>query len=151
MSLKIKKSLDNSINPKKVTRIGVYGVVMNEGKILAVRQKNGPYKDKFDFPGGGIEFGESAEQALRREFIEEVAMECDSLQLIDNLTAIVDVPETPTHEPYIFYQIGMIYRVNGCRLIKEGESGELQYFWIDLMALSENECSKLLWKYKVMQ
>jgi ADP-ribose pyrophosphatase YjhB (NUDIX family) len=139
----------NTLN--KVTRIGVYGVVMDDTKILAIRQKNGPYAGKFDFPGGGIEFGESAEQAIRREFIEEIAMEFDSLQLIVNLTATVEVSETSLKKPYIFFQIGMIYRVYGCRLIEEEKAGELPYFWIDLKALSEGDCSKLLWKYRLMQ
>lgn len=137
---------------KFITRTGVYGIAMDDGKILAVRQQRGPYAGKFDFPGGGIEVGESPEQALRREFIEEVAMEFDSMQLIDNLTATVDVPETPScPSPYLFFQIGMIYRVNGCRLIKDEKQGELQHVWIDPKALSEEECSKLLWKWKMMQ
>lgn len=147
----LKKSLTNSETQKKITRIGVYGVVMNEDKILAVRQQRGPYAGKLDFPGGGIEFGESAEQAMRREFAEEVAMEFDSLQLINNLTVIVDVPSTPSNEPYLFYQIGMIYRVNSCRSIKDEKLGDLQHVWVDLMALSEGECSKLLWMWRMMQ
>ena len=147
----LKKFLDGMAVPKKVTRIGVYGVVMEDDKILAVRQQRGPYAGKLDFPGGGIEFGESAEQTMRREFAEEVAMEFDSLQLIDNLTATVDVPSTPSNEPYLFYQIGMIYRVNGCRSIKDEKLGDLQHVWVDLMALSEGECSKLLWKWRMMQ
>lgn len=150
----MKKTLgepEDKANQRKITRTGVYGVVLNEGKLLVVRQKRGPYAGKFDFPGGGIEFGESAEQTLRREFVEEVAMEFDSLQLIDNLTATVDVPSTPSNEPYVFHQIGMIYRVSGCRLLKDKQQGDLQHIWIDLMALSEGECSTLLWKWRIMQ
>lgn len=149
----MKKTLgepEDKANQRKITRTGVYGVVLNEGKLLVVRQKRGPYAGKFDLPGGGIEFGESAEQTLRREFVEEVAMEFDSLQLIDNLTATVDVPSTPSNEPYVFHQIGMIYRVSGCRLLKDKQQGDLQHIWIDLMALSEGECSTLLWKWRIM-
>lgn len=147
----LKKFLNASEAQKKITRIGVYGVAKNNGKILTVRQRRGPYAGKLDFPGGGIEYGESAEQAMRREFAEEVAMEFDSMQLIDNLTATVDVPSTPFNEPYLFYQIGMIYQVNGCRLIKDGKQADLQYIWIDAMALSKEQCSKLLWKWRMMQ
>lgn len=147
----LKKSLNGSEARKKITRIGVYGVAKDNGKILTVRQQRGPYAGKLDFPGGGIEFGESAEQAMRREFAEEVAMEFDSVELIDNLTAIVDVPNTPFNEPYLFYQIGMIYQVNGCGLIKDKKQGDLQHIWIDLTALSEGGCSKLLWKWRMAQ
>ncbi len=147
----LKKSLNASEAQKKVTRIGVYGVVKDNGKILTVQQQRGPYAGKLDFPGGGIEFGESAEQAMRREFSEEVAMEFDSLQLINNLTVTVDVPMTLSNEPYLFHQIGMIYRVNGCRLLIGEKLGDLQHIWIDLMTLSEGKCSKLLWKWRMMQ
>ncbi len=145
----LKKSLNSSEARKKITRIGVYGVAKDNGKILTVRQLQGPYAGKLDFPGGGIEFGESAEQAMRREFAEEVAMEFDSMQLIDNLTATVDVPSTSFNEPYLFYQIGMIYQLKGCRLIKD-ERGILQHKWIDLTEFCEGECSKILWKWRMM-
>lgn len=134
---------------KKIMRTGVYGVAMEKEKMLLIKQSWGPYAGRFDFPGGGVEFGESAEFALRREFVEEVGMEFDSIQLIDNLTATVEATSRSSGEPYAFFQIGMIYQVTGCRLIQEAK-GELQHFWIDPKALSEGECSKLLWKWKVM-
>jgi mutator protein MutT len=145
----LKKSLDSSTTPKKITRMGVYGVAMEKEKILLIKQKRGPYAGKLDFPGGGIEFGESPEQALRREFEEEVAMEFDSFKLLENLTAMVDMPKTSSNEFCAFYQIGMIYQINGCRLIKNRKQGDLQHVWIDLKTLSEEQCSKLLWKYKL--
>lgn len=126
-------------------------MALDQNKILLVRQPRGPYAGKFDFPGGGIEFGESAEEALRREFVEEVAMEFDALQLIDNLTAVVDVPSSLLNEPYLFYQIGMIYQAYGCRLIPGEKHGDLEHTWVDLMTLSEEQCSKLLWQWKMNQ
>jgi len=135
-------------NVRQATRVGVYAVMMKGNDMLLIRQKQGPYGGKFDFPGGGIEFGESPEQALRRELAEEVAMEFDSFRLIDNLTTIVDVSGTSSATPYSLYQIGMIYRVEGYRFSNSQKHGELEHFWVDLNQLSELECSKLLWAYK---
>jgi mutator protein MutT len=118
-------------------RTGVYGVAMNEGKMLLIRQKSGPYAGKFDFPGGGIEFGETPEQALHREFKEELGMEFDSLQLIDNLTAAIEG----------FFQVGMIYRVEDCR--SNEKQGSHECFWLDPHQLLQENCSKLLWKYRM--
>lgn len=146
----LKKNLnskDDEAIAKQVTRIGVYGVLMKDGKMLLVRQQKGPYAGKLDFPGGGIEFAESPEQALRRELVEEVAMEFDSLQLIDNLTAVVNVPSTSSIESYTFFHIGMIYRLDGFRSIGEQDT-ELQHSWIDPKILSKNQCSNFLWEYK---
>lgn len=146
----MRKNLKNFEDSKirELTRVGVYGVVMKEGQMLLIRQKKGPYAGKLDFPGGGIEFGESPELTLRREFAEEVAMEFDSLQLIDNLTAKINISLTSFNESHEFFHIGMIYRVSGCRSIREQALQELQHIWIDPKTLSKDQCSSLLWKYK---
>ncbi len=143
----LKKTIDGLAVPRKITRMGVYGVAIEDGKILLIVQNRGPDSGKLGFPGGGIEFGESAEQALRREFAEEVAMAFDSLILLDNLTVTVNVSKTSSHEQYTFYQIGMIYRVKGLQSLKNEERGELQYIWIDPKTLSEERCSSLLWQF----
>lgn len=143
----LKKTIDGLAVPRKITRMGVYGIAIEDGKILLIEQNRGPDSGKLGFPGGGIEFGESAEQALRREFAEEVAMAFDSLTLLDNSTVTIDVSKTSSHEQYTFYQIGMIYRVKGLQPLKNEEQGELQYIWIDPKTLSEERCSSLLWQF----
>lgn len=135
---------------KTITRLGVYGVVMEQGKMLLIRQKKGPYANKLDFPGGGVEFGESPEQTLRRELLEEVAMEFDSMNLIANLSSTIQVNQTEVAPSYTFHHIGMVYGVEGCRLIKESQTGDLQPIWANLENLSEEECSALLWKYRML-
>jgi len=149
----LRKNLNNQSDTetsRQVIRVGVYGLVRDKEKFLAIRQKRGPYAGKFDFPGGGIEFSESMEQALRREFLEEVAMEFDSMNLIDNLSTTIQVTQSESNSSYTFHHIGMIYRVEGCRLINETQSGDLQHSWVNLKSLSEEECSALLWKYKMI-
>lgn len=32
--------------------IGVYGIILNEGKILLIKKARGPYKGMYDLPGG---------------------------------------------------------------------------------------------------
>lgn len=145
----LKKTLsadDKTLPSKKITRIGVYGVCIKDKKILLIEQKKGPFKGKLDFPGGGIEFGESPEETLQREFAEEVAMSFTSFQLIDNLTSTLQVPGTDEKEPYLFYQIGMIYRIIGIHPIEESIC-ELTHNWYDLATLSEEHCSRLLWQF----
>lgn len=43
-----------------------------EGRIFATQRGYGDFKDFWEFPGGKIEAGESAVQALRREIWEEL-------------------------------------------------------------------------------
>lgn len=43
-----------------------------QGKILSTQRGYGDWKDYWEFPGGKIESGESAEEALQREILEEL-------------------------------------------------------------------------------
>jgi 8-oxo-dGTP pyrophosphatase MutT (NUDIX family) len=50
-------------------RISVYGVTINRNAVLLV-----PQWDGYDIPGGGIELGETTEDALTREIYEETGL-----------------------------------------------------------------------------
>ena len=50
-------------------------VICEDGKIFATQRGYGEYKDKWEFPGGKIEQGETAEEALIREIKEELDTE----------------------------------------------------------------------------
>ena len=62
-------------------RIRVAGILLQDQKILLVRhEKNG--KSYFLLPGGGIEYGETASEALIREFNEEVGLTIEVGKLV---------------------------------------------------------------------
>ena len=53
----------------------VAAVILREGKVFATQRGYGAYKDYWEFPGGKIEPGETAEEALVREIREELDTE----------------------------------------------------------------------------
>lgn len=54
----------------------VAGLIFRKGKVLACQRRgDGAFPFKWEFPGGKIENGESAAQALRRELKEELAID----------------------------------------------------------------------------
>lgn len=55
----------------KIERKAVKCVAVIEGKILMLQSKYGDYK----FPGGGVKPGESHEQAIHRELLEECGID----------------------------------------------------------------------------
>jgi len=58
---------------EKSIRIRAAGILVHEGKILLVRhEKNG--KSYWLIPGGGVDFGETVEAAVIREYQEEVGL-----------------------------------------------------------------------------
>ncbi|WP_068469791.1 NUDIX domain-containing protein [Candidatus Protochlamydia phocaeensis] len=89
----------------KVTRIGVYGVLIDKQSILLTPKRSGPYQGKLDLPGGKIEFGETIEEALRREMREEVAMGFVSMQLLQNVSYFIRA------EQFDFHHLGLLYIV----------------------------------------
>lgn len=51
----------------------VAAVIVRDGRYFATQRGYGEYKDKWEFPGGKVEPGESREEALIREIREELA------------------------------------------------------------------------------
>jgi 8-oxo-dGTP diphosphatase len=81
-----------SIFSRKMIRVRVAGVIIRDNRILLIaHKKNG---DEYWLPpGGGIDYGESAEEALVREMKEELSLDvmvkdlvfsCDSIEPTGN-------------------------------------------------------------------
>ena len=61
--------------PDAPGRRGVVGIVVRDGRMLVIRRARSVVAPlSYCFPGGGIEADESEEEALVREFQEEVGM-----------------------------------------------------------------------------
>jgi len=54
---------------------GVSGLIVRDGKVLAVRRGKQPYKDHWSLPGGGVERGERLREAVKREVFEETGLD----------------------------------------------------------------------------
>lgn len=64
-------------NKQYVKRLGAYGIIINDDNQIAVAKVD----KRYFLPGGGVEGGESLEECLRRECLEEIGAE---ISIIDN-------------------------------------------------------------------
>lgn len=72
-------------------------IIVDGNRVLMIRRRQREGKLSWAFPGGGIEAGETAEQAAVREVLEETALEVKAVQV---LGARVH-PDTQRHMTYV--------------------------------------------------
>ena len=53
----------------------VAAIILNNEEVLATQRGYGEFMGMWEFPGGKVEFGESHEEALRREISEELNLD----------------------------------------------------------------------------
>jgi 8-oxo-dGTP diphosphatase len=81
----MKKGLD-------YTGVGVGGIIFNaEGLVFLARRGREARNEsgKWEFPGGGVEFGEALEHALAREVMEEYGITIEVQELLDVVNHII--------------------------------------------------------------
>lgn len=132
--------------PESITRVGVYGLIQKAEKLLLVQQSGGPFKGRWDFPGGGIELGETVEQTLRRELIEEIHAAFDTMVFFENLTCTTSISSSNGEQDLVFFQIGLIYKVQGLKFLELSSSTSLSHEWVKIEQLHVHNTSPLLWK-----
>lgn len=64
----------------------------DKNNFILIKRKNDPYKDCWAFPGGFVEYGETVENAARREAKEETSIDVE-------LTKLVGVYSDPNRDP----------------------------------------------------
>jgi 8-oxo-dGTP diphosphatase len=65
---------------KKQTRVRVVaGIIGKDGKVLIAKRRAGDkLGGKWEFPGGKVDEGETPEEALKRELLEELGIETET-------------------------------------------------------------------------
>lgn len=94
--------------------LGVRGLVTDEaGRVLLIEHT---YVSGWYMPGGGVERGETAEEALRREMVEEAGIELTEPPTLISIDT--------DHRRYPGDHV-LFYRVNGWRAVPATSRGEI--------------------------
>ena len=85
-------------------------VIIEDNKILLCKRKD---RDYYFLPGGHVEFGERASNALMREIKEELGVDTDSTESIDVLENIFIQDGESRHEINLIFSVKLASRVGG--------------------------------------
>ena len=72
---RLAKGVQGGVGPEVKQIEVVAAIIRKEDKIFATQRGYGEWKDWWEFPGGKMEAGETAEEALKREIREELSTE----------------------------------------------------------------------------
>lgn len=132
---------------------GVYGVCFRDNQLLCIEKNAGPYKGRFDLPGGSQQVGEGLTDTLVREVLEETGYTIASYQHPRIYDAFVKEKgkRFMVHHIITFYNFTIDHRVAQKTLpflVADGENDANAVRWLKLEELSFENSSPLVLKLK---
>lgn len=134
--------MDIKINAKEgYFKLRACGVVIEDGKLLTVDNKNGIYF----FPGGHVEIGETGKEAAKREMSEELGREIELGKLVCLSENLFEWENLPANEIAFYYYVTPKKPLPKedfvLHEIDKGVPKTQHYHWVDLK--DEKELSKI--------
>jgi 8-oxo-dGTP diphosphatase len=114
--------------------VGVGAVVIDGTKVLLVRHGNEPLKGEWSLPGGALEVGETLQQGVVREVLEETGLTVTPAGVVEILDRIVRDEESERIR-YHYVLIDFVCRVIGGSPLVGSDADEVR--WVDRAALDE--------------
>jgi len=100
----------------------VRAIIETDGKILVCKEKKGKY---CFFPGGHVEFGESAEKALAREIKEELGLK------VKNCSFIGGSEHLFTEKGKKYHEINLAFQTTVNEIKTESREDHIHFFLFD--------------------
>jgi 8-oxo-dGTP diphosphatase len=106
-------------------KLTVDGVILKNNRLLLIKRRNLPFKGKWAFPGGFVEYGEKTEDAVIREVLEETGLET-------KINDLMGVYSDPTRDPR-GHTVSVVYLLDVCGGFLSGadDASEAKFFDLD--------------------
>lgn len=132
---------------------GVYGVCVQEGKLLCIEKTRGPYQHRFDLPGGSQEPGEGLTETLKREVLEETGYSLSSYSnpRIYDVMVQEEGQDFAVHHIMAFYDIVVDFESSQQSLPQEvldGTNDSANAIWLNVEDITADNASPLVLKVK---
>lgn len=108
--------------------IGVGAVVIDRTKVLLVRRGQEPLKGEWSLPGGALELGETLQQGVVREVLEETGLIVVPGGIIEILDRIIQ-DEASGRVRYHYVLIDFVCQVTGGALCSATDAEEVR--WVE--------------------
>ena len=133
-----------------VNHIGIYGICIIDNKLLCIKKESGPYKNRFDLPGGSQKENEGLSETLVREFQEETGYHMKGYGNCRVYDVFVEESNRTVYHIMVFYNVDINLEQQDA--ISEKLEDELNdssgIYWIDFEELDINNFTPLILKLK---
>ena len=133
-----------------INHIGIYGICIRDNKVLCIQKERGPYKNRFDLPGGSQKESEGLTETLVREFREETGYVIENYGNCRAYDVFVEESNRTVHHIMVFYDVYVNFEQQDT--ISEKLEDELNdssgIYWLDLKELDIKNSSPLILKLK---
>ena len=110
---------------RKNPALTVDAIAMKDGQLILIKRKNPPFQGYYALPGGFVDYGETVESAVIREFKEETGLDAK----INNLIGIYSEPDRDPRGHTVSAAFELI--IIGGELLAGDDAAEVELFSLD--------------------
>ena len=107
-----------------VSELCIGGVVLKDGRILLVKRGHKPARGFWSIPGGRVEPGETLEEAVKREMLEECGVDVE----VGDVVCVAEVVREGKH--YVIVDFTVEFK-NSTYLSAGGDAVDLRWFELE--------------------
>ncbi len=125
--------------PSRIRAVAI-GLVIEQNRLLVFEGYDDTRQSFYYRPlGGEIEFGETGEQALKREFLEEINQPIDQIEYLETLENHYFLDDVQGHELVRVYRVSLVNPEAYHQDYLISESGQLPLHtrWLDISQLAQ--------------